>query len=483
MIKKSIKREVEISKKRELMSHFSTWPVVWHDLFVIPLVDQFLIYAPLHGMAALVNRAAVSSLKRAILSGKPANDARLDEIIHVLQTEVVTPPSPKCGNLAPAFLGLLPTRGCNLACRYCSFLATDNDNLVMSLSLAREAVDWYMDLVSQTDQAWAEIHYFGGEPFCAEEVIDFTVTLAGLRAHAAGRAVRFEVATNGAMDEKRCRWVADHFDTVVLSLDGPAEIQNFYRPYKNGRCSFEAVSRSARILSEGAACLFFRSCITDQTVDRMAEIATWFCHEYRPGGVCFEPLQPVNDSTVEQLVPPDPYKFARHFIQAAEILEAHGVESIYASADIRTRRVSFCPVGQDAVIVSPDGALNACYLLPKDWEAKGLDLCLGRMTGYGSIELDMERVARVRSLNVWNKPFCARCFCKWHCAGSCHVNHILPDHTGAYDRLCLQTRIIALRNILKSIGRIDLISQLLEDADALEQAAMQTSDILIDVKE
>jgi len=353
----------------------------------------------------------------------------------------------------------------------------------MDLELARDAVDWYMGTVSRAGRQDAEIHFFGGEPFCAPEVLDLTVHLARIRAEEIGCTVRFEVATNGAFSEERCRWAADNLDTIVLSFDGPAEVQNLHRPYRDGRGSFEVVDRSARILSAGATQLFFRSCVTGQTVDRMPEIAGWFCREYRPSGVCFEPIQPEAQAGPGPFEPPDPWEFARNYIRAAEILEAHGVEPVYAAADIRTQRVSFCPVGQDVVIVSPGGELCACYLLRRDWEARGMDLTLGRIGDDGTVELDAEAVAYVRSQNVWNKAFCSRCFCKWHCAGGCHVNHVLPDSPGDYDRLCLQTRLITLRNILEAMGRPDLVHALLEDREALERAVWQASDALSGVEE
>jgi len=462
---------------------FSDRTSVRDSLFVVPVLDQFLIYAPLHNLAALVDRRAVLRLKANLFSGRGVSEGHLGEIVHILQAEAEPAPPPRQGDLAPVFLGLLPTRGCNFSCRYCGFLTPDEAGKVMDLQLARDAVDWYMGLVSKSGQRDTEVHYFGGEPFYAEEVLHLTVNLARIRAEEAGCTVRFEVATNGAFSEERCHWAADNLDTIVLSLDGPADIQDRHRPYKDGRGSFEVVARSARILSEGAGDLFFRTCVTAQTVDRMPEIATWFCQDYRPRGVCFEPVQPSAQSRAGHLEPPDPLAFASNFFRAAEILETHGVEPVYAAADIRTRRVSFCPVGQDAVIVSPDGAINACYLPRRDWEARGLALSLGCIREDGSVELDVEAVAFARSLNVWNKPFCARCFCKWHCAGGCHVNHVLPDSPGDYDRLCLQTRIITLRNILRAMGRRDMIRQLLEDSKALERAAQQASDTLVDVEE
>jgi uncharacterized protein len=351
----------------------------------------------------------------------------------------------------------------------------------MSLGLARDAVNWYMDQVEQAGLERAEVHYFGGEPFCAEEVLDLTVHLAQIRAAEMGCIVSFEAATNGVFSEERCLWASQTLDTIVLSLDGPADIHNHHRPCKDGRGSFDTVARTASILSTGSTDLFLRACITSQTVDRMPEIATWFCEAFRPRGVSFEPLQPSAPSTAAHLEPPDPWSFARNFIEAARILEARGVQPVYATADIHTKRVSFCPVGQDVAIVSPDGAINSCYLLRRDWEAKGLDLCLGHMED-GEVYLRADAIDSVRALNVTNKPACARCFCKWHCAGGCHVNHALVQPAEHYDRLCIQTRIIALRNVLKALGQDHLIGEWVQDRAALERSVHQSSDLLTDLE-
>ena len=371
----------------------------------------------------------------------------------------------------------LPTRGCNLACEYCGFLTAADAERVMSLELARDAVNWYMDTIERAGIQHAEVHFFGGEPFCAEEVLDLAVHLARLRAAEVGCTLSFEMATNGVFSEARCRWAADNLDTIVLSLDGPPDVQNRHRPHKDGQGSFEAVARTARLLSEGSSDLYIRACVTHQTVDCMPELATWFCVQFRPVGVCFEPLQPSPQSEAARLEPPEPWDFACNFIQAAWILKSHGVEPVYDAADIRAKRVSFCPVGRDVAIVSPDGIITACYLLRRDWEAKGLDLRLGRVEG-GNVQLDADAVTSVRGLNVYNKPLCARCFCKWHCAGGCHVNHGPTGPQGAYDRLCVQTRIIALRNVLEAMGQNDLVREWIGDREAAERSICRPSDLL-----
>lgn len=449
------------------------------NIFAAPLADKVVLYAPLHNLVALVNVASARLVQDNLRSGQLPIVEPLREIVQELQG-VPEVPQPRRGDFFPTFLGILPTRGCNFSCRYCGFLASEDGHRAMSLGTTRDAVNWYMDQVDQAGESAAEIHFFGGEPFCAEDVLDLTVHLARTRAEAIGCSLRFEVATNGAFSEERCHWAADHIDTIVLSLDGPAEIQNRYRPYKDGRGSFETVVRNARILAEGPAELFLRACVTAETVDRMPEFAAWFCEDIRPTGICFEPLQPTLPLAGLDLEPPDPWAFARNFIRAAEVMTTYGVQPVHAAADIATRRVTFCPVGDDVAIVAPDGVITACYLPRREWEARGMDLRLGRLAGRG-VELDAEAVAAARALNVHNKPPCQRCFCRWHCAGGCHVNHAATERSAPYDGLCFQTRVITLWNLLVSLGQADVGRAWLEDRRAVEETARQPTDRLLDL--
>ena len=133
-----------------------------------------------------------------------------------------------------------------------------------------------------------------------------------------------------------------------------------------------------------------------------------------------------------------------------------------------------------AVFVSPEGDVDACYLLEESWRGAGLDMRLGRVdVARGALALDPAAVARVRGLNLANKPRCRDCFCRHHCAGGCHVNHGCDGAPGSYDDLCLLTRVASAARLLRELGQDDAADAWLADRAALERTAVQCDDRLL----
>jgi uncharacterized protein len=445
------------------------------DVFSVPIGDRRLVYAPLHRLAALVDRHGAEQIRAGLQTEAPAHEA-VAPILERLRSAGSAPPKRREGPLEdPLFLGLIPTRGCHLGCRYCDFPASPSGNPVMGLRLARETIDAYLDLLSSSGRDRGEVHFFGGEPFDAEEVVHFAVEYASARAAELGIAVRFEVTTNGAYSAGRCEWIADHFDSVVLSLDGPPDIQDRHRPTLTGRGSSGVVQRSARILSDGSCELILRACVTQETVGRMEEIAIWMSHGFVPGAVCFETLIPTPRSDAAGLGPPDPWSFARGFLLAARILASAGIAAAMSTADTGSCRAYLCPVGRDALIVSPDGGIDGCYLPRDSW--RGLDLSLGSVRA-GRLDVDAEALQRVRGNSVLDKPLCADCLCRYHCAGGCSVGHITDRPPGEYDATCIQTRLVTIGRLLDQLGCQETVDEWLADKPALEASALQASDRL-----
>jgi len=450
-----------------------------NSIYTLPLPSFWLLYAPLHDVAALVNEAALSALKN---KKTVRISSEIEEIRQLISRTSDFPPRQRHGKFLPDFIGLIPTRDCNLACRYCGFSSQGKPMKVMKPELAIGCIDWYVRSLKDAKKEVLNVHFFGGEPLFASRLVMMAVHAARVKAEEHGLQAKFEVATNGVMSKATARFTSEFIDFIMLSLDGPKDIHNVHRPRPDGAESFEAVYESARIFSEGSTNLCLRACITSKTVNLMEEIAAWFYQEFRPSAVCFETCQPSPESIEAGLKPPDPLEFALNFVKASSLLERCGVETVYATSDIDARRISFCPVARDVAIISPNGAVAGCYLLEKDWKSRGMNLNLGRVSSTGELILDDEAVERLRAVNVLNIPRCQNCFCKWHCAGGCHVNHSYPSCEKSYDDLCVQTRIIALSNILKSLGREDIFTCLVEDREALQRVILQSSD-LFDIRE
>ena len=369
-----------------------------------------------------------------------------------------------------------------MACRYCDFRDREPRQRVMDPAIAVHAIDFMAEYCEKREQKNYQIQLFGGEPFVEDRVVDVVVHHARLVASRIGVSPSFVVSTNGLFGPARRRFVGDYFDRVVLSLDGFREFHDRNRPMSVDRPSFDEVVETARYLSTARAQLCIRCCVTSESVLDLESIAHWLCEEFHPAVVNFEPMTESPESREAGLAPPSPYDFARHALRSWRVLRLHNCEP--ASAPILTDGLqnTSCPVGKDAVIVHPDGLLASCYLLPSDWEARGMDLTIGRILADGTVDIRMPDVLRLRRL-VQSKPGCARCFCRLTCAGGCHVNRSYPGCPEGYSDSCLAIRALTAAALLEDLGQADVADTLVVDAAALDELSARTSDRVVDREE
>jgi uncharacterized protein len=447
------------------------------DVFIIPVRERFLVWSPLRRLAVFLNRKGADLLYDALHSGtiKAADRYSMRQIIRQFREPAPANPLPQSGHAKPPFLGIIPTRSCNLSCAYCDFGAASAHDGQMEFLMAVNAVDWMAETVRVNGDNTLEIHFFGGEPFTAGDVVDVTVHRARLAAAELGLTPRFEAATNGVFDENRMRFVGDYFDAIVLSFDGKEDIHNLHRPMNKNKGSFTEVARTADHLSHADTELCFRACVTHRSVNRLAETAQWFSESFSPSIVVFETIQPTGESAAAGILPPDPYIFASEYMRASTVLNRFGIKAVYSSADTSMVRHSFCPLGKDTVIISPDGRASSCYLPREQWIKRGLDMDIGRLGTDGVMLLQQVDIERLRTLTL-KKPLCERCFCKWTCAGGCHVNQSWPGCAVTYNDFCIQTRILTACSLLNELGMQDIMHEFLADRVSMEALALRLTD-------
>jgi uncharacterized protein len=162
------------------------------------------------------------------------------------------------------------TDACNLKCRYCF---TKENPAYMELDTGVQAINWF---IAENEKRKLEkyptrltISFFGGEPTLHWD--DFIFPLINYVEeyinpnYKEKYDIHFSCTTNGQLlNEERIKWFIEHKGSFLLSIDGNRETQNYNRPRKDGKDSFEQINKNIDILLKYQPDLTFRSTITPE---------------------------------------------------------------------------------------------------------------------------------------------------------------------------------------------------------------------------
>jgi len=147
-------------------------------------------------------------------------------------------------------MALFLTQSCNLNCIYCygeggAYGSGGN----LEERTAYQAVDW---LIGQSGKM-KKIHvgFFGGEPFLKFSMMKAVTLYAQKRAREVDKVVDFHATTNATLlDEEKIAFIEEHGISVMVSFDGPREIQDAQRPFANGKGSYDVTVPKIKKLLE-----------------------------------------------------------------------------------------------------------------------------------------------------------------------------------------------------------------------------------------
>jgi MoaA/NifB/PqqE/SkfB family radical SAM enzyme len=112
-------------------------------------------------------------------------------------------------------LVLLPHNRCNCRCLMC-----DIWRIRQVREITREDLEPHLDSLRQLKVQWLVLS--GGEPLLHS-------TLPALCQAVRGEGIRITLLTSGLLLGPRATMIARHFDDIIVSLDGPAEVHNRIR--------------------------------------------------------------------------------------------------------------------------------------------------------------------------------------------------------------------------------------------------------------
>lgn len=314
---------------------------------------------------------------------------------------------------------------CNLKCAYCFGEKYNLDRLLMSHEVAEKSVDFMIE--NSKNQKELSLSFFGGEPLLNFPVVEHAVRYAKEIGKRYRKNFNFHVTTNGTLlDPEIIEFLVENKFSLIISLDGPKEINDSMRKFSGGKGSYDVVCRNIKaILSRCDAFPGFtvRSTFTKKNLDienLAMHLASLGCRDIsvEPCVTEIEELRIKEEDLKELKYNYD--VFADRYldeIQCGRYFSFFHLRQTMNQTHCRNFRLTQCGAGQGYLAVGADGRLYPCH------EFVGQEqYVLGDVfNGIKNSNIQMTFL----SAHVRNKKECMQCWARYICGGGCHACAIM----------------------------------------------------------
>ena len=321
------------------------------------------------------------------------------------------------------------TNQCNLSCTYCyeygedKIVDTENGKKpkFMNEETARESVD-FMFRQSGANRM-AHLTFFGGETLMNFPVLKSTIDYARRRAVELGKEVDFSMTTNATLLRLDViEFLAENRVGVTISIDGPKEMQDQFRVFKNGTGSYDIIAPKIRELLKRhrSRPIGARVTLTSQTLDikkiyrhLTEEIGFWEVG-FAPVTTAPERMYAIGENGFDDMLGQF-QSLAREFLAAALENRHHGFSNVKDTLEEIHKGVSKaypCGAGLGLMGVSTDGDVALCHRFAGSEEHK-----------LGTVRDGIDRLVQIGFLekhHIEDKTDCSKCWARPLCSGGCY---------------------------------------------------------------
>ena len=264
------------------------------------------------------------------------------------------------------------------------------------------------------------------------------------------------LATNGVLSQAQVRWVAEHFDLVGLSCDGPRDIQDNLRPLLNGSPSSPYVENTARMLKKYGSEFIIRSTITPKTVERQSDIAGYLIGQLGATKMRFEPVYRIMENETVEFKSTHADLFVENFFKAQEEASKHHCQLSYSGVRCDESHGSYCNILRNVLHLTPDGTATACFFDVGELDQENHPHVIGGYDrGKDVFILDQDRIMALKKRVGRIPERCKECINIYHCARECPEICMLKTNGSIEDRepgfRCIVNKRMAENWILKGI--------------------------------
>ena len=313
---------------------------------------------------------------------------------------------------------------CNLACKYC--FAEEGEyhgrRALMSFEVGKKALDFL--IASSGNRINLEVDFFGGEPLMNWQVVKDLVAYGRSREEESNKKFRFTLTTNGVMlDDEVMEFANKEMDNVVLSIDGRKSVNDYMRPFRNGKGSYDLIVPKFKKFadSRNQERYYVRGTFTRSNLDFAKDVLHLADLGFKQ--VSVEPVVAPDEVDYSLREEDLPDIFAEYDYVAKEIINRENAENgfnfFHFMIDLTGgpcvhKRLSGCGTGTEYLAVTPWGDLYPCHQFVGEEEFLLGNVDDGIVTPHICDEF--------KGCNVYAKGECRECFARFYCSGGCAAN-------------------------------------------------------------
>ena len=260
---------------------------------------------------------------------------------------------------------------CNLACRYC--FAEEGEyhgrRALMSYEVGKKALDFL--IANSGNRRNLEVDFFGGEPLMNWDVVKRLVEYGRSQEEAHNKKFRFTITTNGVLlNDEIMEFCNREMSNVVLSLDGRPEVNDYMRPFRNGKGSYSLIVPKFQKFAElrGDKDYYVRGTFTRKNLDFSKDVLHFADLGFKKMSI--EPVVSLPDEPFairEEDLPQIMEEYdnlAKEYIRRWR--EGRGFTFFHFMIDLNqgpcvAKRLSGCGSGTEYLAVTPWGDLYPCH--------------------------------------------------------------------------------------------------------------------------
>lgn len=313
---------------------------------------------------------------------------------------------------------------CNLACRYCFAGKGEyhGDRALMSFEVGKKALDFLIQ--NSGSRRNLEVDFFGGEPLMNFQVVKDLVRYGREQEKIHNKNFRFTLTTNGVLlDDEIMEFANKEMSNVVLSIDGRKEINDYMRPSRNGKGSYELILPKFKKLAESRkqTNYYVRGTFTHNNLDFSEDVIHLAEQGFKQ--ISVEPVVSLPEEPYAIKEEDIPFiceqydKLANYMLEKKK--EGKAFNFFHFMIDLSggpcvAKRLSGCGSGTEYLAVTPWGDLYPCHQFVGE-----TDFLMGNVfEGIKNTEIRDE----FKCCNVYAKEKCRECFARFYCSGGCAAN-------------------------------------------------------------